>query len=38
MWDDGIIEPGETRDVLGLCLALTAAIPQETGPSPVYRM
>ncbi|MDN3519714.1 carboxyl transferase domain-containing protein [Aquisalimonas lutea] len=38
LWDDGIIEPGETRDVLGLCLALTAAIPQETGPSPVYRM
>lgn len=38
LWDDGIIEPGQTRDVIGLCLALAAATPRATGPSPVYRM
>ncbi len=25
LWDDGIIEPDQTRDVLGLCLALSMA-------------
>ena len=38
LWDDGIIEPAQTRDVLGLCLALAAADPPQTGRSPVYRM
>ncbi len=38
LWDDGIIEPADTRDVLGLCLALTALQPPATGLSPVYRM
>ena len=38
LWDDGIIEPAQTRDVMGLCLALTATREPETGPSPVYRM
>jgi 3-methylcrotonyl-CoA carboxylase beta subunit len=38
LWDDGIIEPQDTRDVLGLCLALAAATPRETGFSPVFRM
>jgi 3-methylcrotonyl-CoA carboxylase beta subunit len=38
LWDDGIIEPADTRDVLGLCLALAAAKEPEAGPSPVYRM
>ena len=38
LWDDGIIEPEETRDVIGLCLALAATLPKTTGPSPVYRM
>ncbi|MEQ9448119.1 MAG: carboxyl transferase domain-containing protein [Rhodospirillaceae bacterium] len=38
LWDDGIIEPGQTRDVIGLCLAIAAASPRATGPSPVYRM
>ncbi len=38
LWDDGIIEPQDTRDVLGLCLALAAAEPRSPGPSPVYRM
>ncbi|MCX5564283.1 acyl-CoA carboxylase subunit beta [Alcaligenes phenolicus] len=38
LWDDGIIEPTDTRRVLGLCLALSATQPQEQAQSPVYRM
>jgi len=38
LWDDGLIEPGETREVIGLCLALAAAEPPATGPTPVFRM
>jgi 3-methylcrotonyl-CoA carboxylase beta subunit len=38
LWDDGIIEPADTRDVIGLCLALAANVPPTTGVSPVYRM
>jgi 3-methylcrotonyl-CoA carboxylase beta subunit len=38
LWDDGIIEPGQTRDVLGLCLALAAAEPRQERRAPVYRM
>jgi 3-methylcrotonyl-CoA carboxylase beta subunit len=38
LWDDGLIEPSETREVIGLCLALAAAEPPKTGPSPVFRM
>ncbi|WP_420413971.1 acyl-CoA carboxylase subunit beta [Roseibium sp.] len=38
LWDDGIIEPNQTRDVLGLCIALAAGEEQDTGPRPVYRM
>jgi 3-methylcrotonyl-CoA carboxylase beta subunit len=38
LWDDGIIEPQDTRDVIGLCLALAAASPRAPGPSPVFRM
>jgi len=38
LWDDGIIEPTETREVIGLCLALAAAEPPKTGTSPVFRM
>ena len=39
LWDDGLIEPEQTRDVLGLCLALAA---RQDEPAPagglVYRM
>ena len=39
IWDDGLIEPEQTRDVLGLCLALAA---RQDEPAPagglVYRM
>jgi 3-methylcrotonyl-CoA carboxylase beta subunit len=39
LWDDGIIEPADTRDVLGLALALAAASsPRAPGRSPVFRM
>jgi 3-methylcrotonyl-CoA carboxylase beta subunit len=39
LWDDGIIEPSQTRDVLGICLQLAdeSGAPFE-GQSPVYRM
>jgi 3-methylcrotonyl-CoA carboxylase beta subunit len=38
LWDDGIIEPVQTRDVLGLCLSIVASTPEPAGYSPVYRM
>jgi 3-methylcrotonyl-CoA carboxylase beta subunit len=38
LWDDGLIEPADTRDVLGLCLAIGAMEPPVTGIRPVYRM
>ena len=38
LWDDGLIEPGQTRDVLGLCLALAARSPGEGGRFRVFRM
>ena len=38
LWDDGLIEPSETREVIGLCLALSAAETPVAGPSPVFRM
>ncbi|WP_428686390.1 acyl-CoA carboxylase subunit beta [Roseibium sp.] len=38
LWDDGIIEPNQTRDVLGLCMSLAAGEARDTGPRPVYRM
>jgi len=38
LWDDGIIEPSQTRDVLGLCLALASREVELPGYRPVYRM
>ena len=38
LWDDGIIEPAQTRDVIGLCLALAAREIELPGHRPVYRM
>ncbi|WP_180684230.1 carboxyl transferase domain-containing protein [Tepidicella baoligensis] len=39
LWDDGIIEPTQTRDVLGICLQLAdESTPRFQGQSPVYRM
>ncbi len=38
LWDDGIIEPEQTRDVLGLCLALASRQVALSPSRPVYRM
>ena len=44
LWDDGLIDPVQTRDVLGLCLALAAragavgALSPEPGSFRVFRM
>jgi 3-methylcrotonyl-CoA carboxylase beta subunit len=38
LWDDGIIEPAQTREVIALCLAIVAAQPPVEGPAPVFRM
>ena len=33
LWDDGLIEPADTRDVLGLCLAIGAMEPPVDRPA-----
>ena len=39
LWDDGLIDPVHTRDILGLCLALAARQDEPPpGPGIVYRM
>ncbi len=39
LWDDGLLDPVHTRDVLGLCLALAARQDEPApGPGIVYRM
>ena len=38
LWDDGLIEPEQTRDLLGLCLELVTAVPEYDRQTPVYRM
>ncbi len=38
LWDDGLIEPAQTRDVIGLGLALAARASLPASSSPVYRM
>jgi len=39
LWDDGVIEPDQTRDVLGICLELADhSTPRAAGWNPVYRM
>jgi 3-methylcrotonyl-CoA carboxylase beta subunit len=38
LWDDGIIDPRDTRTVLALCLATGAMNPPERLSRPVYRM
>ncbi len=38
LWDDGILDPAETRDVLGLALAVCAQAPSEPTRFGVIRM
>ena len=38
LWDDGILDPRNTRDVLGLAFAATLNAPIPGSPAPVFRM
>jgi 3-methylcrotonyl-CoA carboxylase beta subunit len=38
LWDDGVIDPRDTRHVLSLALAACANAPLEDPAAPVYRM
>jgi 3-methylcrotonyl-CoA carboxylase beta subunit len=38
LWDDGIIDPADTRDVLGLCLSATMNAPTEETRFGLFRM
>ena len=38
LWDDGIIEPGQTRDVLGLALDVVMRVPFDQPGYGVFRM
>jgi 3-methylcrotonyl-CoA carboxylase beta subunit len=38
LWDDGILDPVETRRVLGLCLDVAAVTPIRESRAPVFRM
>jgi len=38
LWDDGIVDPRQTRDVLGLALAATLNAPIPDYRAPVFRM
>jgi 3-methylcrotonyl-CoA carboxylase beta subunit len=38
LWDDGILDPVETRRVLGLCLDLAVQAPIRESRAPVFRM
>ncbi len=38
LWDDGIIDPVETREIIGLCLDVAMATPISRSHPPVFRM
>lgn len=38
LWDDGILDPSETREAIGLCLAVSEHAPQASPEYPVFRM
>jgi len=38
LWDDGILDPAETRTVLGLALSVALKAPREAGGFGVFRM
>jgi acetyl-CoA carboxylase carboxyltransferase component len=38
LWDDGIIDPRDTRDVLGLAISSTLNAPMPTTKYGIFRM
>ena len=38
LWDDGLVDPVDTRRILALALSACLNAPIERGPAPVYRM
>ncbi len=38
LWDDGVVDPRKTRDLLGLALSATLNAPIEDWRAPVFRM
>ena len=38
LWDDGILDPRETRSILGLCLDIAMTMPVRRSHPPVFRM
>jgi acetyl-CoA carboxylase carboxyltransferase component len=38
LWDDGVVDPADTRAVVGLALSAALNAPVLKGPAPVYRM
>jgi 3-methylcrotonyl-CoA carboxylase beta subunit len=38
LWDDGIIDPADTRHILGLCLDIAMTAPFRVSHPPVFRM
>lgn len=38
LWDDGVIDPADTRTVVGLALSVTAQAPLEAVSYGVFRM
>lgn len=38
LWDDGIIDPVDTRRILGLCLDIATTTPVRRSNPPVFRM
>ena len=38
LWDDGVLDPIETRDTLGLALSVATAAPRPQGGFGVFRM
>jgi 3-methylcrotonyl-CoA carboxylase beta subunit len=38
LWDDGVIDPAQTREVVGLSLSAALNAPVVRGAAPVFRM
>ena len=38
LWDDGVVDPSDTRHVIGLCLDIAMTAPVRGSHPPVFRM